>query len=463
MKNRWTAMLLLVCLAFSLVSMCSPALAESYTVYVASNTLKVYQKASSSSKLLGTMAFAEKMTCTAVKDSWAQVKNSDGVVGYCKKSGLTMENPNTLDEEVYLNKSGVKIYKRPSASADVMATVTDNLSATYTAVAVTEDGNWIRLKNGKYYGYAQAKYVSPVSDRTETKEEETELSGTVYVVTSTMEVYRKASASSKQLGVLAYGEATTLLSVDDSWAKVQNDAGVVGYCKYSCLSTENPNTYDKTIYAARETVKAYARPNTESSVVGELSLNETMTLVAVVEGSAWGRVRLASGAYGYVLAEECATKPVEEESDDEAAEEIPSDNNDALKGESSTASAVIALAREQLGDPYVYAASGPDRFDCSGLVYYCFKEVAGIKLGRTAYAQGYDDTYSKISDADDLVAGDLVFFNTNSEDSDLSDHSGIYIGSGKFIHASSAAAKVIISDLSSGYYQRTFSWGRRVL
>ena len=64
----------------------------------------------------------------------------------------------------------------------------------------------------------------------------------------------------------------------------------------------------------------------------------------------------------------------------------------------------------------------------------------------------------------ELKRGDLVFFDTVA-DSDLSDHSGLYIGNGKFIHASSSGKKVIISDLSKpgSYYNRVFSWGRRVL
>ena len=124
---------------------------------------------------------------------------------------------------------------------------------------------------------------------------------------------------------------------------------------------------------------------------------------------------------------------------------------------------IIELAKQQLGDPYVYAAHGPDSFDCSGLAYYCYLQITGIKLNRTAYSQGYDERYEKISDPSDLKKGDLVFFDTNSKDSDLSDHSGIYIGGGKFIHASSSAKKVITSDLSSGYYAGTFCWGRRIL
>ena len=62
----------------------------------------------------------------------------------------------------------------------------------------------------------------------------------------------------------------------------------------------------------------------------------------------------------------------------------------------------------------------------------------------------------------DLKRGDLVFFDTVS-DSDLSDHAGIYLGNGYFIHASSGGGKVMVSNLASGYYNRVFVWGRRVL
>ncbi|MBQ3574384.1 MAG: SH3 domain-containing protein, partial [Clostridia bacterium] len=122
---------------------------------------------------------------------------------------------------------------------------------------------------------------------------------------------------------------------------------------------------------------------------------------------------------------------------------------------------VIYVAQQQLGKKYVFGNEGPSTFDCSGLTYYCFKKI-GVTLKRTAYADGYNDKLQKISGTSALKRGDLVFFNTVS-DSDLSDHIGIYLGKGYFIHASSGAGKVVVSDLSSGYYNRVYSWGRRVL
>ena len=121
---------------------------------------------------------------------------------------------------------------------------------------------------------------------------------------------------------------------------------------------------------------------------------------------------------------------------------------------------VVSIALQQLGKPYIYGTAGPNSYDCSGLTTYCYKKI-GISLGRSAYAQGYGKG-TKIETVSALQRGDIVCMNTLT-DSDLSDHVGIYLGGGKMIHASSSAAKVIISTLTSGYYNRVFSWGRRVV
>lgn len=115
-----------------------------------------------------------------------------------------------------------------------------------------------------------------------------------------------------------------------------------------------------------------------------------------------------------------------------------------------------------LDKPYVYATTGPNTFDCSGFVYFLFDKIEDIQLKRSAYDQGYDEEYEKIGSIDDLREGDVVFFNTNKYDSDLCDHSGLYLGEGNFIHCSSAKEKVIISTLIEGYYNERFAWGRRI-
>ena len=85
---------------------------------------------------------------------------------------------------------------------------------------------------------------------------------------------------------------------------------------------------------------------------------------------------------------------------------------------------VASLALAEHGKPYVWAAAGPNAFDCSGLVMYVFAQI-GISLPHSSYAQvGMGSPV----DLADLQPGDLVFFNGDS-------HVGIYIGGGNMVHA----------------------------
>ncbi len=159
--------------------------------------------------------------------------------------------------------------------------------------------------------------------------------------------------------------------------------------------------------------------------------------------------------------QEARRKLAQTVNDPQPEEQEPTPQSDEGK---SQAERVIEIAKSKLGSPYVYAQEGPDSFDCSGFTYYVMKQL-GISLPRTAYNQGYDQYGVKITDRNNLLPGDLVFFNTNSGDGDLSDHAGIYLGNGDFIHANSGSAmSVVISNMNtSSFYNAAFSWGRRVL
>ncbi len=153
--------------------------------------------------------------------------------------------------------------------------------------------------------------------------------------------------------------------------------------------------------------------------------------------------------------------------DDDADVDSTTDTYDESMTNAQKLEYVIYVAQTQKGKPYKYGGGyskdpNPSGFDCSGLVYWSFLHI-GVKVEASAYRQGYDDSLPKITKAAELKRGDIVCFNTNENDKDESDHTGIYLGNGKFIHASSSAKKVVESTLASGYYSRTFSWGRRVL
>jgi cell wall-associated NlpC family hydrolase len=100
--------------------------------------------------------------------------------------------------------------------------------------------------------------------------------------------------------------------------------------------------------------------------------------------------------------------------------EAPADSSYATKAEKA-----IAFARAQIGKPYVWGATGPDSYDCSGLTQAAWN-AAGISLPRTTYDQVEAGTTVSLANA---LPGDLVFFYDDVT------HVGIYIGNGMMIHA----------------------------
>ena len=95
-------------------------------------------------------------------------------------------------------------------------------------------------------------------------------------------------------------------------------------------------------------------------------------------------------------------------------------------------------AQTKLGSPYVYGATGPSAFDCSGLVQWAYKQ-AGLNVPRTSYEQAGAGRAVSIAE---LLPGDVVSFYGGS-------HTGIYVGGGNIVHASTSGQPVKIAPLNS--------------
>jgi len=112
---------------------------------------------------------------------------------------------------------------------------------------------------------------------------------------------------------------------------------------------------------------------------------------------------------------------------------------------------VVGIALQYLGTPYVWGASGPGAFDCSGFTSYVYAQV-GVSLPHNAAAQY---SYGVPVARDQLEPGDLVFF-------DGLGHVGLYIGGGNFVHAPHTGDVVKISSLYDSWYAATYVGARRL-
>ena len=121
---------------------------------------------------------------------------------------------------------------------------------------------------------------------------------------------------------------------------------------------------------------------------------------------------------------------------------------------------VLNLANQLLGKPYVWWATGPDSFDCSGFTQYIYKHGANITIPRVSSQQGnFGTTVSR----NNLKAGDLVFFDTNGINDGNISHLGIYDGNGNLIHSSFSVKKIVKVPLNTSYWNSTFVTAKRIL
>lgn len=114
---------------------------------------------------------------------------------------------------------------------------------------------------------------------------------------------------------------------------------------------------------------------------------------------------------------------------------------------SGSASSLLSYAYKFIGRPYVYGATGPNSFDCSGFTSYVYRNALGIEIGRTTWnqaAKGQPVSYSN------LQPGDLVFTNSTG-------HVGIYVGNGQMIHAPRTGETIKVGPIYK------FSGARRIL
>ncbi|MBM6973890.1 C40 family peptidase [Lactobacillus gallinarum] len=135
---------------------------------------------------------------------------------------------------------------------------------------------------------------------------------------------------------------------------------------------------------------------------------------------------------------------------------VPNQTQTVHAAEQSTTEkreSVAGLAKKQVGKRYVYGATGPSAFDCSGLAQYVYKKAAKKTLPRTTYGQV---TKGKKVSLSHLKKGDLLFWGSASAPY----HVGIYVGNGQYVHAATPSQGVRKQAISAYFYP---SAAKRVL
>ena len=377
--------------------------------------------------------------------NWTKAKY-DGKVGYianqCMKIISLPEDNTESDKNTtqMVGKISGDTYLREEAKWTTNKLAL--LKAGTKVEVISTDVNWTKVKCNGQIGYITNDYIeitknesAPTVPDVNTKNGEI-VSGATYL-------RKESNWSSEKLVLLQEGTKVEIISTDVNWTKVKygNQIGYVSndYVREITGSTVNEDELKKDEGRILELI--YLRDSDNWSA-NKLMVLQPGTKVKILEkGINWTKVNY-QGNVGYV-----GNAYIEvggEESNDSNREE--------------KVAAVISLAKAQIGKPYEWGSEGPNSFDCSGLMYYVFKNGAGITLPRSSKDQ------AKVGKAvlfNDMQPGDIISFDFDGDG--VVTHVGMYIGNEEFIHARKPGTFVETTSISSTYWKNAIYGIRRVI
>ena len=387
-------------------------------------------------------------------------------------------------------------------TADEESRILVQLSINDDVEILGESGNWYQVKSNNVTGYVRKDLLTVEDSQKEQKTEET---NTVQKEQTTTETNTEENQESQdqsasrivkedsKLKIVPTINATDIIEVKkdeevtvieeiNGWVCIEKETAK-GWIRADKLMTKEEKeaqeqaakeaekqaqTVQKTMYIAETRVNLRKEPNQESESLAKLTLNTQVDVYS--EENGWSRVKV-NGTEGYILSSLLSDTKKEEKTTSRGATtsrkaqtttktetktektKQETSSNPAVSGKGST---VVETAKKYLGAKYVYGASGPNSFDCSGFTSYVFK-LHGVSLSRTAKGQYSNGT--AVSRAN-LQPGDLVMFGPSASGIN---HVGIYIGGGKIIHAENPSSGVTIDTINSGYYNKNYVGARRVI
>lgn len=313
---------------------------------------------------------------------------------------------------------------------------------------------------------------------------------TAWITADKANIHSRPSSESQTKFQLKQGMKVKITAVAGHWCKLRTESGSYGWVAgwlikfvppgHAITATESGEKVEvNTGWVARPVVNLRSAPSLDADSKGEAKLGTRLIIIGKQDD--WYKVALEDGNIGWMAARLIDTRgerlarrrgssgsgttalaratltgqrdfPAPTASGSTA--EAP-DNGDEGTG-TGMGAALVATARKYLGCSYVRGSSRPGAFDCSGLTSYVHR-VHGIDISRGSREQFRQG--SPVA-RDDLQPGDVIFFE-NTYRRGIS-HVGMYVGSGKFIHAANRRGGVKITNLDDDYYARRYVGARRM-
>ena len=413
---------------------------------VTASALYMRSEASTSSSVVTCLPRGTTVVVHSASDGWVRVSYRE-YTGYMSAEFLSMSS--AADGSFgtgTVTGDEVRLRSGPGTSYDIIGTRDKGAKLEVTGVS----GAWYKVDLDGSTGYIVSTYLSLGSSSGGTGTSTGGGSDAKTGVINGTDVRLRSGPGTTYdiLGSFSTGATLTVTGESGDWYKVSAN-GNEGYVYKAYLtiggssSSSSSSAYSSggsSVTAMSDTAATvisavHMRSGPDTSYTSQRVLEAGTSVTITGEAGKWYRVTY-NGSEGYIFKTYLTTGSV------------------SASGEGAR---LVAEAKNYLGVPYVYGGTSPSGFDCSGFVYYVYRQC-GYSITRTATAQNGNGVYVS---RDALQPGDIIIF-YNSAMSGIG-HSGIYIGDGQFIHASSGSGSVVISSLSNSYYNTHYYSARRVV
>ncbi|SFE14520.1 C40 family peptidase [Peptostreptococcus sp. D1] len=424
----------------------------------ATNGINLREQPSATSNKVSELQAGAKLTVISNQDGWANVQTEDGQNGWV--SGYYVSG----------NEADGKVQSNDVDSADKNENNYVNAnSAIKNGNKAVENGATEKIEvNSSFDNSGTVNVKTGQGSNVEVK------SNAKIASTTSLNVRIGPSVSNGISGVIYKGEIFKVVSKSSNgWYKVILKDGTTGWAsgKYISLTnevdksnvsefikgSENDVKYTETNTTASSNqgtvnskvgLNVRAGAGTKNAVISTLKSNAVVNIIG--EENGWYKIKLSDGSTGYVGASFINRNASTASTDNtkSTAAEKQTDVNTAVGDTtpSATGNKVADYAQTLLGTRYTWGGSSTSGFDCSGFTQYVYKNALGVDIPRVSRAQA---TVGSAVSTSSMKVGDLLYFDTTG--SGTTSHVGIYLGNGKFIHASGTAANpeyVKVSNLS---------------
>lgn len=353
----------------------------------------------------------------------------------------------------------VNIRTEANTSSQITGKIYNDCAATILDTVDGEGGKWYKIKSGNVTGYIKAEYFVTGKEAESLAQQVGTTYGTV-VGTTSLRLRESPDLTAKTLTLLAEGAHYVVTGQEGDFLKVQVDSDLEGYVFKDYMTTnvefkeavsleeekakeeEEQKRKEEADQAIRqlEEVKEESRAQESSAqiqTVEETTKAETTKAKETTKDS--GTIAVNPEKEDTTTVAAPTTEKETEETETTAASGpgagSSSSSNVSSAVAAATRNAVVAYAKQFLGNPYVYGGTSlTEGADCSGFVQSVFAHF-GISTGRSSRDQAARGT---VIDVNSVQPGDLLFYASG----DYINHVGIYIGGGQIIHASNPATGI---------------------